>query len=581
MPLKDSVMPKLTPPHTRTWLRALSATASILFCCIAIASDNATPETAPKLPPAQWARSRNIDVKHIALNLRFDWAKKQAIGSATITLTPFTATDRITLDAGMLSIHAIKNAQGKPLTFDYDGSDRNDALAIHLDRTYQSGETLSIEISYRSNWVNASDPNNLWGSVGKGVRYFAPTQTEPKKRRQIWVNGEADGNRYWFPSFDGANDLRTSELTVTVDAPLIAIANGKLVSVQDHADGTRSFHWRVDQAIANSRTNLVIGEYVDVKQQWGDVTLHSFGYPDEQEAVIASTARLADMTQFYTNLTGAPLLFGSYAQAFVQDLPWGIAGAALATHSENMIDDAGTHDDYLYLWDGLQAESLASQWFGNALSPRDWSESWLGRGFAHYFSGLYNEHKNGRAEFLLWQMQADKNTYLADWNGGIRLPVVTRHFEDATGFVSSNAPYARAGLVLHMLRKQLGEAKWQASIRAYVAQNSGQLVSTSDFSDAVEAATGESLDWFFDQWLYKIGHPVFVVSQHFDAGQKQLVLSVKQTQVVDAKSLYPQVEFFQGKVEIEIDGRIESAWLKPQAENVLHFAQPLPACLEL
>ncbi len=40
----------------------------------------------------------------------------------------------------------------------------------------------------------------------------------------------------------------------------------------------------------------------------------------------------------------------------------------------------------------------------------------------------------------------------------------------------------------------------------------------------------------------------------------------------DPNDEYPQAEFFQGKVDFEIDGRIEQVWLKPKAENVLTFA---------
>ena len=130
-------------------------------------------------------RPQTMDVQHIALDLRFDWAKKQAYGLATIRLSPLKATDKITLDAGLLTINSVKTANGTPLKFEYDGGDQNDGLKIRLDRKYAPGETLAVQIDYRTNYLNESDPNNLWGSYGKGIRFFAPTSTEPRKRRQI------------------------------------------------------------------------------------------------------------------------------------------------------------------------------------------------------------------------------------------------------------------------------------------------------------------------------------------------------------------------------------------------------------
>ncbi len=70
-----------------------------------------------------------------------------------------------------------------------------------------------------------------------------------------------------------------------------------------------------------------------------------------------------------------------------------------------------------------------------------------------------------------------------------------------------------------------------------------------------------------------MGHPVFEVTQNYDAAKKQLILNVKQTQKIDPNNEFPQVEFFQTFVNIEIDNQIERVWIKPQAENV--FTSPL------
>jgi HEAT repeat protein len=69
-----------------------------------------------------------------------------------------------------------------------------------------------------------------------------------------------------------------------------------------------------------------------------------------------------------------------------------------------------------------------------------------------------------------------------------------------------------------------------------------------------------------------MGHPIFVVTKKYDVEKKQLILNVKQTQKVDAKNEYPQVEFFKGKIDVEIDGRIEQVWIESKVENVFSFA---------
>jgi aminopeptidase N len=529
--------------------------------------------TERKLPPPNWIRSRRIDVKHIALDLQFDWRKKQAHGTAAITFALFNKTSRVALDAGMLTINSITLANGTTLKFNYDGGDKNDGLEILLDRVYSAGDNVTIKIDYHTNWVNSSDPNNLWGSFGKGIRFFGPTSTDPKKRRQIWAMGEPESNRYWFPGYDSPNDFRTTEFTATVDKGLTAISNGRLLETKDNVDGTRTFHWKLDTPHANYLTSFVVGEYVDVKQNYQGLELHSFGYPDEAEATADSVVRLPDMVKFYSEVTGVKYPFPVYSQVFVQDFPGWMENITMSTITENMVDDYRTHAEWFYLWDITEAETLAHQWFGNYLTCRDWSQIWLNKSFAHFFGGLYNEYKNGRDEFLLYQVFFDQNSvYLNDWNSGVRRPVVTRHYDSAQDLTGDNYATVRGALVLRLLRRHLGEDNWRRAIRHYVRSNANQSVSTEDFRKAVEEASGESMDWFFDQWLYKMGHPIFEVTRNYDQAKKQLTLNVKQTQKVDAKDEYPQVEFFAGKLEIEIDGQIETVWLEPKVENVFTFA---------
>jgi aminopeptidase N len=557
------------------WSLLLILFPSVCFSNLAAATLPAMQQqtdTMKKLPPANWIRSRQIDIKHIAIDLRFDWQKKQAFGTTAITLAPFNPTSRITLDAGMLTINSIALSNGTPLKFNYDGGDNNDGLEILLDRVYPAGEDLTVKIDYHTNWVNASDPNNLWGSFGKGIRFFGPTTTEPKKRKQIWTFGEPESNRYWFPSYDSPNDFRTTELSATVDSGLTAISNGRLIETKTNPDATRTFHWQMEMPYANYLTSVVVGEYVDIKQNYDGIELHSFGYPDEAEAVRATVVSLPDMVKFYSELTGVKYPYPSYSQTFVQDSPGWMEGITASTITENMVDDETTHADWFYLWDLTESETLAHQWFGNYLTCRDWSQVWLNKSFAHHLTGLYSEYKNGRDEYLLYQVTSDQGVYLSDWNSGVRHPVVTRNFESAPAFTSDNYTTGRGSLVLRMLRKHLGDDRWQKVLKQYVRSNANKSVSTEDFRKAVEETSGESMEWFFEQWLYKMGHPIFEVTKRYDNVAKRLTLNLKQTQKVDPQDEYPQVEFFAGKLEIEIDGRVEQVWIEPKVENVFSFA---------
>ena len=108
-------------------------------------------DDAKTLPKVNWIRSRKIDVKHILIDLKFDWDKDQALGVSTLTVAPFADTDTITLDAAMMTINSVTLANGTPLKFTYDGKDGDDNLKITLDRVYKAGEDVSVKVDYRTN----------------------------------------------------------------------------------------------------------------------------------------------------------------------------------------------------------------------------------------------------------------------------------------------------------------------------------------------------------------------------------------------------------------------------------------------
>src|SRR2546421_6844367 len=103
-----------------------------------------------------------------------------------------------------------------------------------------------------------------------------------------------------------------------------------------------------------------------------------------------------------------------------------------------------------------------------------------------------------------------------------------------------------------MLRTYLGEDNWWRSINHYLNKYANQPVETAQFRIAIEEATGQSMDWFFDEWLYRMGHPVFQITKTYDQATKTLSLKVVQKQQLDPHSQYPQVQFFQTPVDIEI-----------------------------
>jgi aminopeptidase N len=519
-----------------------------------------------KLPPIHYVRSRDYDLRHIALNLKFDWEKEQTYGTATITLAPLAQSLKtVNLDAGLMTINSIKLSGGKDLTFNY--AEKETLLSVNLDREYNTGEVINFIIDYRTNGTVV--PNTLGFGGGGGLKFIKPNADNPNRRRQIWSQGETDYNRFWFPSYDSPNDFRTSELTATVEKPMFVVGNGKLIERKDNGDGTETFHWKMDTPYANYLTSIVVGEYAEVKGEYMGIPVSSYVFPNEIKEGYASLAKLPQMVKFFSEKTGVKYPYVKYAETLAEGFGGGMENISATTMTPGLI-----HDERELLDDidseSLQSHELAHQWFGDYVTCREWSEIWLNESFATYFQALWDENSKGHDYFLYQDVSSNQLSYLASWNQGQRRPIVTKYYTNADSLFDNYA-YPRGGAVLHMLRKHLGDDLFFKSLNHYLVSNANQPVQTEELRIAIEEATGQSMDWFFDQWLYKMGHPIFEVTQNYDAAAKKLTLNVKQTQKIDLMNEYPQVEFFQTFVDIEIDGNVQRVWIKPQAENVFTF----------
>ncbi len=528
-----------------------------------------TQSRSPSFPPTRYIPDHDFDTRHISLDLRFDWDREELSGVETIVFKPLmTNLRKIELDAAEMTVTSVKLGGASGLKYVMDLA--NQKLRIELDRPYQPSDELTAVIEYRTN----GPQTRLAGLVGAALRFIKPTPEDPTKPKQIWSQGESEYNHYWFPCYDHPNDFFTSEITATVEKPLSVISNGKLLETRNNKDGTRTFHWTMEQPHASYLTSIIVGEYTPVVSDYEGIPIITNVYPGEIEEGKVTAARLTEMVKFFSEKTGLKYPYAKYAQTTVRDFGGGMENITATTQTDNMIHDARTELDSNT--DGLQAHELAHQWFGDYVTCRDWSDIWLNESFATYFQAMWDEHKLGGDDFLYSDVKANQDAYLNVWKQGIRRPIVTKNYANPDSVFDTYA-YPRGGAVLHMLRHTLGEENWWRAINYYLRKYAHQPVDTEQFRVAIEESTGQAMDWFFDEWLYKMGHPIFRVTQNYDAGAKLLNLSVEQLQTIDAKSQFPQVVFFQAPVNIEIrtasGSRIERVEILPKKEQT--FSLPV------
>jgi aminopeptidase N len=492
---------------------------------------------SPTPPPEHFTRDRTYDVIHIKLELNLDEKQKTVDGKVTTKFAPLRPNlSEFVLDAAEMKIKRVYLPDGRELRFYFDTLAQK--LKIYLDRSYSFKDTLSVIVEYF-----VSNPR-------KGLYFIQPDSAYPDKPYQIWSQGQPEDNHYWFPCYDFPNDKATSELIATVKKNFVVISNGKLLSVSEDAKkGLRTYHWYMDKPHSSYLISIVVGEYVKLQDYYLDIPLEYYVYKSNAKYAKLSFEKTPDIMKFFSEKIGYKYPYDKYAQTIVEDFIYGgMENITATTLTSSTIHDERAHLDVSS--DGLVAHELAHQWWGDLLTCRSWEHAWLNEGFATYFTALYFEYAKGKDEFQFNVYNMQRSARFADMTD--KKPTVWNRYFDPTDVFGPHI-YQRGGAILNMLRFVLGDELFWKAINYYAHKYAFQNVETNDFKIAIEEATGYNLKWFFDQWLYKAGYPIFEVKYSYDDSKKLLKLEVEQIQPGD--SLTPEV--FKTPVDVEIATKSE------------------------
>jgi aminopeptidase N len=470
------------------------------------------------------ARNRTFHVVHYKIEVSFDEQKKMVNGKAAITLVPFLSEFKnVELDAEQLDIHSVTVGADKPVRYEVEPK----MLVVHLDKPYSYGDTITVSIEYSC-------------TPKKGLYFTQPDSGYPDKHWQIWSQGEDMDNHFWFPCYDFPNDKATSEMIATVRKGYTVVSNGELVSVKENKkDSTKTFHWRENKPHSSYLITIAAGDYTILHDRAGKLPLQYYVFREDTADARMCFRQTPDMIKFFNEKIGYSYAWEKYAQILITDF---IEGGMENTSATSLLDWATVYDARERLDNsptGLIAHELAHQWWGDVVTCKDWRHLWLNESFASYFDPLYHEYWLGKDEFQLMMFNNQQAGIYIDTTVG-RKPIVS------VGSYGTNI-YPRGAAVLHMLRFVLGDQLFWKSLKHYITKHQFTPVETNDLKVAIEEVTGQNLAWFFEQWVYKAGHPIFDVKYRWSDSAKAIFLSVKQTQKMDSLT-----GVFRTPVDIEI-----------------------------
>jgi aminopeptidase N len=159
---------------------------------------------------------------------------------------------------------------------------------------------------------------------------------------------------------------------------------------------------------------------------------------------------------------------------------------------------------------GIVAHELAHSWFGDYLTCASWQDIWINEGFASYAEFIAIDALKSHADAVKWLSQAQNFAINYPFDGVFLTPEESRNVQR---IFSSGLSYKKGGAIIHMLRYEINnDSLFFTIIRDYVKSFANSNATGQDFQNIVEKHTGEDFNWFFDQWYYGKGYPVFVTN---------------------------------------------------------------------
>nr|WP_321232894.1 M1 family aminopeptidase [uncultured Psychroserpens sp.] len=469
----------------------------------------------------------NYDLKYHRLELDVDPSIAFISGDITTYFEAKSDMSSITFDLASNMIVSEVLQRGNSLSFTQNGDDE---LVITLPVTQNTGVLDSLTVTYSGNPISSG-----FGSFEQTTHNGDPI---------IWTLSEPYGAKGWWPckqdlidKIDSVDVFMTTPQFNASNEEYISVSNGLEQSqVVNGSEKTTHFKHRYPipaYLIAIAATNYEVYSHT-VPNNGNPFDIVNYVYPESLSTAQAGTPVTVDIMTIFTNLFEEyPFANEKYGHA---QFGWGggmehTTVSFMGNFSRNLI-----------------AHELAHQWFGNKITCGSWKDIWLNEGFATYLSGITIEQLDGNNAFTTWKQQRN-NSITAAPNGAVYLSDIDT--TNVSRIFNGRLSYNKGAMVLHMLRKKLGDNNFFQALQDYLATPSHayDYAKTEEFITIVETSTGEDLTEFFSDWLYNQGYPSYTLTW-----SQPIATEVSIT--LDQSQSDASVSFFEAPVPIRLIGTL-------------------------
>ena len=465
-------------------------------------------------------------------------------GDVTVTFRRAVGVARLRLDlVHALTVREVR-VNGQPVQAPHDG----DAIDVPLDGV--PGDSAQVRVRYdgevHDGLIVRRDDRGRWTWFGDN-----------------WPNRA----RQWLPTVDHPSDKATVSWTVRAPAGRTVIANGTLQGTRQLTGrdaGRTETRWRESHPVPTYVMVIGAGPLAEVQIPGAEcptpgtacVRQQVYVLPENRDWMPGPFAAAPNIVALFERLVG-PFPYEKLAHLQSETRFGGMENASAIFYASALFPSHRMNE-------GLIAHETAHQWFGDAVTEREWAHLWLSEGFATYFATLWTRASRGDSAWHA-ELAGIRRQVLADSVVRVR-PVIDTAQTDYLALLNTNS-YQKGGYVLFMLNRLLGDSTFFAGLRAYYAEHRDGNASSDDLRHALERSSGRELGAFFDQWLRRPGVAEPKVGWAYDAANERVSVLVLQDST-RAYALPLTVELtdrggMKRRVELEVPAQPRAALVVP------------------
>ncbi len=431
-------------------------------------------------------QTSNVDFKKLDARLAILPSEEKVTGDLTFTFDVLQETDSIFIDAQKMEFQEVF-LNGQEIEFYNDGN----KLWLISDFRKSSGNVL--EISYSANPAQAMYFDS-W-KVSEEEKETANEEYLP----QVWTQGQGRYTSHWLPSFDDTNEKLEFDLNIDFPKDFEVVANGVLKNAVLVNDSVKRWEYDMEQPMSSYLVAMAAGKYDHKEIISSEGTpLKFYFYPKDSQKWEPTYRHSAKILEFLEKKTGVEYPWQNYKQIPVRNFLYaGMENTGATIFSDLFLIDSTAFADRNYV--NVNAHEMAHQWFGDLVTAASGEHHWLQEGFATYYALLAEKEIFGE-DYFYWKLfeSAEELKELSDTGKGESL---------LNPKASSLTFYQKGAWALHILKEKVGQETFDRAVKNYLTKYSFKNVTTSDFIEEVEKASGKDLSAFVNRWLQQSAFP--------------------------------------------------------------------------